>query len=265
MKDETKNLLYVPPPQPPADFDKRLREITGVCPTGEPGFRFVWGCDRMKWYGGREDQAYIDPNGKYVGLPYFVAEGWTPETVYDREEWERSRYGMLTDDMNWGPCAQAQPNYCFAPEHMFTGYGLHRVWDATVDVLGPFPEKGVWDLVAFCHKPAPDFNPLSWDEMLNLAREWKHNRERPNAVPRMIDDYMRFNDRVKAMRQKAFDERMGEHAEFLAEELARQDTNRVNSFDIEGATPSVVAKRQIEPGMTETKAGLIVPSSALNH
>lgn len=254
-------LLYAPAPELPSDFAKRLRNITGICPTGEPGFRFVWGCDRMKWYGGADDQAYIDPNAKYVGLPYFVAEAWTPETVYDREEWEAARYGMLIHDMNYGPCHLAQPAPCRAPEHFFTGgQGYHQVWDATIDVLGPFPDKGVWDLVAFCHTPSPNFEPLTWDEMLNLAREWKHNRERPNAVQRIIGEYMRFNDQRKEMRRKAWIETKGKESEFLAIELAKPDTHAVNSFDTIGPAPKA---KNIAPGMTQTPAGLIVPKSAL--
>jgi hypothetical protein len=134
-------LLYVSAPELPADFQHRLKRITGVCPTGEPGFRFVWGCDRMEFYGGKEDQKYIDPQGKYVGLPYFVAEAWTPETVYDRADWEASRYGMLIADVNFGRCSDALPVACTDPAHYFAGgVGFHQVWDATIDALGPFPE-----------------------------------------------------------------------------------------------------------------------------
>lgn len=263
MTQATQQLLYAAKPELPKDFDKRLRSIVGTCPTGEPGFRFEWGCDRKKWYGGRENIAYFDPNGKYVGLPYFVAEGWTPPTVYDRGEWDAGRYGMLIDDMKWGPCRSAEPVPCQAPEHFLTRHGYHQVWDPSIDVLGPFPEKGVWDLIAFCHTPAPELRPLTPEELLNVAREWKHNRERPQAVQRIISDYMRFNDNILAMKEKAFEEAKGEHREMMARELAKPDTNRVNSFDTIGAAPR--SKRQLEPGQSETPAGLIVPTSALNN
>lgn len=261
MKDDKTGLIYKPAPRLPEDFEYRLKQIAGVCPTGEPGIRFVWGCDRMDFYAGREDQKYIDPNGVYVGLPYFVAEAWSPETVYDRDEWERSRYGMLIPDLNFGRCSEAMPIPCQDPGHYLAGrVGLHQVWDSSIDVLGPYPERGVWDLVAFCH--GQDLSPLTPEKMLNLAREWKHNRERPQAVKRMVDDYMRYKDGVQARRTAAWLERKGEEQEFLAEELAKPDTNPVNSFDTIGPAPR---SKNVAPGMRQTAAGIIVPSSALDN
>lgn len=235
---------YLPAPALPGDFEKRLEAIAGKCPLGVPGIRFVWGMDRKQFYGGIEDQKYLDPNGKYIGLPYFIAEVWSPETVYDRAEWEASRYGMLIDDYEFDAA---------------TGRMIQK-YDATIDVLGPFPEQGVWDYLRTCRRE--DFSPLTFDEMLDVAREWKQNNTRPRAAQRAIESYMRFNDQRNAMKKAAFEEAKGRHREFLAREWAKPDTKPVNNFDTKGNVPK--AKR-LAGGKAQTAAGLIVPASAIDH
>lgn len=227
------SLIYFPAPELRKDFDRRLREFVGLCPISEPGIRFVWGCDRKKFYGGTEQHVYIDPNGKYVGLPYYVAEVWSPETVYDRKEWEASRYGMLIKDVEYSKCSLAQPNPCC--QH-FGGYGFHQKCDLTIDVLGPFPEKGVWDFLKICRRD--DFSPMTAEEMLDLAREWKHNGTRPQATRRAIEDYMRFNDMVLAIQERAFEEAKSRDREEMAKELTKADSTKPKfSFETAGTPP----------------------------
>lgn len=241
MSEET--LRYIPEPERPADFQKRLEALVGLCPIGEPGIRFVWGMDRKKFYGGVEDIVYLDPNGVNVGMPWFIAECWSPESVYDRQEWEDRRYGMATGETKFN----------------FRTWEYEPVIDMTIDVLGPFPERGVWDYLRTCRRE--DFTPMTFDEMLDTAREWHRNATRPKAAKRAIEDYMRFNDELKAMRLHAFEEAKGKHREFMEKELAKPiDTDF--SFAKKHRRPEGV---NAPAGMAQTAAGLIVPKSSLDH
>lgn len=83
-----KYLEYLPAPERPVDFDKQLKQIVGLSPSGEPNLRFSWGNDVTEILDGYSMHRYPDPEGKYVGLPFWVLEGWQNPDVYDRAEWE---------------------------------------------------------------------------------------------------------------------------------------------------------------------------------
>lgn len=84
------HLEYQPAPEKPADFDKRLRQIVGLCPTGEPYLRFSWGMDVTEVLDGKILRRYPDPEGRYIGLPYWVLEGWQSPDVYNEEQWKQN-------------------------------------------------------------------------------------------------------------------------------------------------------------------------------
>jgi hypothetical protein len=89
------SLEYLPPPQDAAPFNKRMRDITEWNhESGEDGeykgmyLRFVWGCDRKEYNSGEWLRRYPDPDNKYVGLPFWVLEGWQTPDVLNRAEWD---------------------------------------------------------------------------------------------------------------------------------------------------------------------------------
>lgn len=202
MTDEEhieQNLTFEQEPEAPADFAKQFADIVGVNPqTGKPGLRYVWGMTHRTWFQGENLIHYIDPNGVYVGLPYFILEAWTSPEVYDREEWERGRWGMPTGIHKMSFCEQA-PGPTGCPGHQL-GFGLHEEWDMTVDALGPFPEQGVWDFLTVIRNE--DMSYAGHDKILEKAREWKFNHTRPDAAKRAIADYREFQ-KQKEVRKRA--------------------------------------------------------------
>lgn len=81
------HLKYEPAPSVPADFDRQLKNIVPRCPTGEPYLRFTWGMDATEVLDDKILHRYPDPDGVYVGLPFWVLEGWQSPDVYDKTEW----------------------------------------------------------------------------------------------------------------------------------------------------------------------------------
>lgn len=91
MEDnEKKQLLYVEPPRVPANFQAELLAICGLAPNNQPYLRFIWGMDSTEIWGKETVIRYPDSNTppKYVGLPFYVLEGWQASDVYNRKEWE---------------------------------------------------------------------------------------------------------------------------------------------------------------------------------
>lgn len=204
MTEEIKesDLLFMPEPQRPPDFDCRFANIVGInADTGEAPLRIVWGPTHRKWFQGKNEIHYIDPNGVFLGIPCYVLEAWSPPSVYDRQEWEDSRWGAPNGHWTVSRCSEARPEPCTDPYH-FARIGMHEVWDMTIDALGPFPEKGVWDMLCFIRSDEGSF----FENALAKAREWRHNATRPNANARAIEDYTEFMRKREVWRAKAHEE-----------------------------------------------------------
>lgn len=155
--DETAEnaLIYLPPPEKPRNFERDLERICGTnADTGKPNLRVVWGMDAKKFIGGREEVWYVDPNGIYLGMPYWIIEAWSPPTVYDPVEWEEQRY------------------------------------ENGIDVCGPFPAHGVWDMLKILMDPNAKPEPI--ETAFAYAREWRHNRLRDNAKNRAVAEMIKF-------------------------------------------------------------------------
>lgn len=92
-EENTDYLIYEPAPPVPEGFDEKLRRIVGVCPNQVDTYiRFVWGMDRMEQFGEKLLPRYPDPDDKYVGLPFWVLEGWQSPDVFDKAEWEANKH-----------------------------------------------------------------------------------------------------------------------------------------------------------------------------
>ena len=130
-----KGLLYIPPPEIPADFKRQFNNIVPVCPTGERYLRFVWGMDR-KQIGSNLCRYHdvLNVPAKYVGLERWVLEVWQTPEVFDRAEWA---------------------------QHEST--------------LGDFPESGVWDFVAILETGTGEFLNLGARalQMAREWRHWR--------------------------------------------------------------------------------------------
>jgi hypothetical protein len=225
------NLIYIPAPEKPADLNKRLAEITGLSPIGEPYLRIVWGMDRKKFYGGVEQIEYVDPNGKYVGFPFFIAECWSPASVYSETEWNELRFAD------------------------------------GVDVLGEFPRKGVWDYLSTIRNADYSYAPA--EKILEIAREWKFNSERPQAKQRAVADYIRFNQEKERRKKSALQEMRDQIKAELEWEFAKPVTNGEFSFSDKvrniGMTKKEARAVSVGNGMSQTSSGLIVPTTAIKE
>jgi hypothetical protein len=235
---ELVGLQYLPPPEKPADFDKKFAEIVGINgETGLPWLRVVWGCDHTRYYAGEMHVWYIDPNGKYVGMPYWILENWAPPTAYSREEWEVERWGCEVPGFEITQCATVRPQPCF--EHA-RGVGYHAKWDPTIDVLGEFPEKGVWDMA----KILMDENgmPESIESAYRYAREWKFNFNRKAAMSaeRRVAEYKKFYFKNQQKKREAEQLLLENRRAQMIEEIDRDIEGYVDpayNFATTGTTP----------------------------
>lgn len=200
-------------------FNKRIADFTGLSPAGRGRLEVGWGCDIKKLYAGVEQPKYYDPNGKYYGLPYYVLEVWQPSEVYDRTEWAQLRY------------------------------------EGGIDVLGPFPRAGVWDLFKICRRDDLTPMPLG-EEIFAIVRAWKFNATRPEARQRAIAEYKRFNEEMQARRESAFQTYRNELLGDLEAEFKKEETAPVSSFSKEVREAGV---GDVPAGFTRSDSGLIIP------
>jgi hypothetical protein len=107
-KRPLKKLEYLPAPDVPKSFYTELAKIIPQCPgyPDERYLRFVWGCDRLEYrskarVGVEPRRRYPDYDGKYIGRPRWILEGWQNSDVYVREDWNRNSH-LLGDYPNRG-------------------------------------------------------------------------------------------------------------------------------------------------------------------
>lgn len=117
--------------EPPEYVVRKVREIGGINPFGEPNFRVIWGYKRLAWQGGKF--AKRDGSGnltgwevgerltpKYIPANRWYFEAWIPN-VGTREQWEE-----LT--VEW-------------------------IDGVRVNTCGPYPERGEYEAVQVLQTP----------------------------------------------------------------------------------------------------------------
>lgn len=195
------DLLYPTRPETPQDFEKNLSAIVPLCPTGERYLRFRWAPDITEEFDGQTGYRYPDIYNnppKYCAMPYFIMEGWQSPEVFDRDEWEATRFTKYVDfDGN------------LVPREAFSQFEDNEIGEVgeliTFDVLGEFPEKGVWDFIEVLRGDEGETLPLG-GYALQLAQQWAFWRTKPHkrVVAQLLDARAkRAEDREKRLEQKA--------------------------------------------------------------
>ncbi len=105
MSIQVKKLIYVPAPDIPAEFTAEFNRLVPINPqSGQRLLRYVWGCDRLeirKYQEGKTPRRrYIDYDGKYLGNPRWVLEGWQTPEVYEEQDWKRWEHLLGTFPRN---------------------------------------------------------------------------------------------------------------------------------------------------------------------
>jgi hypothetical protein len=160
----------------PKAVQVHLTHVGGRNRFNEPNFRLVWGPDRLEWVGGRFEKASgFGPT--HVGLhriPKYPADEWVferwlaPETFGSKESWKRE----------------------------FT----QRVDGLEVEMLGPFPTRGDYEMVT-------SFSPIALTskvaeylaQVIERSRGFRHAERREAILGRMEKkdaDYDKFCDDV---------------------------------------------------------------------
>lgn len=99
---QERHLKYAPPPYTPDSFWREFKIIIrDTMPVDRPMLRFVWGPDVTEQLGEYIVHRYPDPDGKYVGTPNWVLEGWQSPDVYDRNQWDEAVLGPWPADGVW--------------------------------------------------------------------------------------------------------------------------------------------------------------------
>lgn len=88
-------LIYEPAPPVSESFTEQFNKIVPICPNNRDRYlRFVWGMDRTEYVAGHQERRYADFDGKYIGKPRWVLEGWQSPDVYDKAEWLKVEHLM---------------------------------------------------------------------------------------------------------------------------------------------------------------------------
>ncbi len=210
-------LIYEPAPEKPEGFDKRIEKIVGLCPNNtDPYIRFVWGMDATEKFGENLVPRYPDPDDKYVGLPFWVIEGWQSPDVYDRAEWE-----------------------------------LHK------EVLGEFPNRGVWDFIEVYRTPDYRMIPLG-EGAFKKAYEWKIWKSKPK--PRAVADLLEYRNLTAELKDARWEMKKEEIFNQFAEDYdkAAIDGNKNADFSKNILTGKNVGN------FRQRQSGLFVPNNTKN-
>ena len=124
-------------PPVPEFFRKGLFHKFGQNPHGEGNYRVISGMEARQFSNGNPNAIkYPNPNNSEIGWACYMLERWAPPEFFNKEEWERLRFGEFTT----------------------SGY---------IDHLGPWRTKGSWILVA----PLATERDGMPDEMLPLTEK----------------------------------------------------------------------------------------------
>ncbi len=214
IRDE--GLLYEPAPVISKWFTEEFEKLVPLSPNGvDRLLRWVWGCDRTEFCGGYFERRYGDTDND-------------PARYVGRCRWILEGY---------------QPPDIYNREE----------WDRQAHLLGPWPESGVWDFVAFHTDNQGGYLPLD-QSALNHVQIWAHwqGKGRKASVEQLLGAKLelrkkRYKERKEASEKvsMAFGERVVQHFE-----TARDVVSTV------GKNPL-----KLPPGFSKTSSGLIIPTN----
>lgn len=217
--DAEKDLAYCPPPPIDPAFQKQFERLVPICPNGKDRLiKFVWGNDRREWVNGVMSIRYTDMENEPA--KYVGRCGWVLE--------------------GWNP-----PDVYDREE-----------WSAVEAFLGPFPESGVFDFLAYHEDEDGGFLPLD-NSALERVRAWKwwQGEGKKKSIEHLI--------RKRALRAQINLDRRREAAEAVADEGAAQI---MKEFEKAKDTPDAwsFADTVKSTNFTTTNSGIIVPKGSLN-
>lgn len=115
-------------PEVSRHMQQRISRTGGLAPNGQPLFRVMRGCDRFTWIGGRWP-VYDDSGNK-------IAEHiGTKEVLKYPEAAERYIFEVWCPPENYGSEADWKANF------------THWIDGQSVEVLGPYPSNGEYEMV----------------------------------------------------------------------------------------------------------------------
>lgn len=80
-------------------------------------------------------------------------------------------------------------------------------WKENEDLLGPFPENGVWDFIAVVQDEKKRYLPLG-EHALQMARDWRHWRTKDR--PRLLEDLTAQRTKSAFLKEQRWEERKAE-------------------------------------------------------
>lgn len=124
-------------------------------------------------------------------------------------------------------------------------------WRAEESVLGPFPERGVWDYIAIV--PRFEDRPILGSHALGMAREWRHWRSKTKA--RVLDDLVKQRCALQRLKEVRWDEKKEEILDTFV-----RDYSNIERGQGDRRKFTTVAKIDGFGHFEKTEAGLLVPS-----
>jgi hypothetical protein len=145
----------------PKYVEERLRAAGGINRYGEPLYRVVWGWNRLSWMGGKFTDR--DENGTLIR-----------ETVQLRME---PKYPKVN---RWHVEKWIAPEVYGSPKRWYS-QTLEREDGISVPALGPYPERGEYELVFTLEKPNGEFQQLTSTIVERLAKSLEFSQNIPAA------------------------------------------------------------------------------------
>lgn len=166
------DLIYIPAPEIRPEFLKGLLEIGGIAPNGLPRLQPVWGMDAVEYGCGNANSIkYPSYDKRHRGLDRFIIEQWLAPTMFNRSEWNASRY------------------------------------EGFIDVLGEYPEKGIYGLLHVVVSEDGGYAPLDGKVLAHL-KMLKSDRDNDTGAQdaEKLRDFQLKKQALRNQRQNKYNE-----------------------------------------------------------
>ncbi|HXG86115.1 MAG TPA: hypothetical protein VNI84_18995 [Pyrinomonadaceae bacterium] len=130
-------------------------------------------------------------------------------------------------------------------------------WKKNIDVLGDFPERGVWDFVSILQTDDGDFLPLG-TQALNMAYESRFWRSKGRL--RAVSDLLDNRARLRQLKDKRFEARKAAIMDDFIRDYSNTEQNIKNAEFSKNASRSELAiPQKQDPNFKRTDGGLFIP------
>lgn len=226
------DLTYIPAPEIRPEFLKDLLEIGGTAPNGLPRLQPVWGMDAVEYGCGNANSIkYPSYDKRHRGLDRWIIEQWLAPTMFNRSEWNASRY---------------------------EGY---------IDVLGEYPEKGIYGLLHVVVAEDGGYAPLN-ERVIAHLKMLKSDRDNDTGAQdaEKLRDFQLKKQALRQQRQNLYNEEADTDFDEYFRRADYHENTRAYSFSSNTINPqsSLILGANGQPAINKNSNAprIIIPAGA---